>query len=195
MKLQGVDAEFAWIMQNFRTGLLLFRLMQDSVWTRASTDTTTLENLYEANKEQYWFPDRHRIMEVFSYDATTHEAAIMELDEGMSWPDFYDYVHKDSILYIRFDTIMVEGPASTVYDRALNLEPGTRTEAFTYRNGFMVLFYDGIEPARQKTFEEARAEIVTHYQEILEEQLLDRLWTEHNVQIFPDRALRILLNQ
>jgi len=195
MELQGVDEEFAWIMQNFRDGLLLFRLMQDSVWTRASTDTTTLENLYETKKEQHWFPDRHRIMEVFSYDAATHEAAIVELDEGMSWPDFYDYVRKDSILYIRFDTVMVEGPASTIYDRALNLEPGTRTEAFAYRNGFMALFYDGIEPARQKTFEEARAEIVTHYQAILEEQLLDRLWTHYNVQVFPERARRALLNQ
>ena len=188
MMLQEIDEEFSYIMQNFHDGLLLFRLMEDSVWSYATADTAALEGLFNASMEEYQFPDRHRIMEVFSYDAATHESAVQELDNGMSWEDFSEYVRNDSILTIRFDSVMVQGPNSGIHDRAIVLEPGERTEAFTYNNGFLALFNDGIAPARPKTFDEARAEIITLYQNILEARLLERLHTKYKVQLFPENV-------
>ncbi len=190
LDLEQTDEEFARIMQNFRDGLLLFKLMENAVWTAASEDTAALMAHYDANSDRYWFGDRHRIMEVFAYDDSLHKAAILQLDGGMSWADFYDYVRKDSVIKVRFDTVLVEGPTRSVYDRALGLEPGSRSEIIPYRQGFLALFYDGIAPARQKTFEEARAEVVSEYQALLEERLVARLRAMYNVKTYPGRARR-----
>ena len=193
MALEDEDEEFAWIMQNFRDGLLLYKLMEDSVWAAASADTSALVAHYEARKERYMFPERHRIMEVFAYYDSVHEAAILELEAGMTWPEFYDYVRKDSVALIRFDTVLVEGPSRSVYDRALGLEPGERSEIIPYRNGFLALYYDGVEPPRQKTFEEAKGEVIAELQAVLEENLLARLRARYNVKTFPERAREAIL--
>ena len=192
LDLEHEDEEFAWIMRNFRDGLLLFRLMEDSVWAAAADDSLGLVHYYEANKEQFWFGDRHRLIEVFGYDAEAHEEAILKLDGGMSWPDFYEDISQDSVRLIRTDTVLVEGPTRSVYDRALNLKPGEHTEVTTFRNGFITLFYDALEPARQQTFDEARGEVTSGYQAKLEAELLARLRAQYQVTTFPERAREAL---
>ena len=192
LDLEHEDEEFAQIMHNFRDGLLLFQLMEDSVWTAANKDSLGLENFYEANRDRYRFEDRHRILEVFAYDDSLHEAAVHKLDGGMSWHDFYDHVHADSLNTIRLDTVFVEGPSRSIYDRALGLKPGTRSDIIPYRNGFMTLYYDGVEPARPKTFEEALAEVISEYQSKLEERLIARLRAKYGVTTYPARAIRAM---
>ena len=192
LDLEHEDEEFAWIMKNFKDGLLLFKLMEDSVWAAASEDSVGLQAHYEAGRDRFWFKDRHRIMEVFAYDDSLHEAAVLQLDGGMSWPDFYDYVRKDSVAMVRFDTVLVEGPTRSVYDRALGLEHGTRSDIIPYRNGFLTLFNDGIEPAREKTFDEARSEVLSEYQTIREEKLIERLRAKYKVRTYPKRAVQAM---
>ena len=191
LALEASDEEFAAIMREFRDGLLLFQLMEDSVWTASEADTAGVRAYYEAHKDRYEYPDRHRIMEVFSYDDSLHQDAVLHLDGGMSWTQFYRYIRQDTVMMIRFDTVLVAGPTNSVYDRVLELEPGEHSEVFTYSNGFAALYYDGIDPARPKSFEEARAEIISEYQTEVENQLLARLRSRYNVVTYPERVRSI----
>ncbi len=188
LELEHEDEEFSWIMANFRDGLLLFKLMEDSVWAAAANDSLAIRAHFEANQERYRFGPRHRLMEVFAYDDSVHQAAIYMLDQGMSWADFYEQVHRDSVVLIRFDTVFVEGPTNSIYDRAIGIEAGQRSEVIPYRSGFVAVFNDGMEPERAMTFEEARAAIITDRQELLEQQLVARLRSRYRVVTYPERA-------
>jgi peptidyl-prolyl cis-trans isomerase SurA len=90
---------------------------------------------------------------------------------------------------IRVDTARVEGVTNSVFDRIVNADEGTIIGPIRYDRGYIVLVHDGVEPARSKTFEEAKTELTSVLQERLESAMIARLRRTYNVQEFPDRLI------
>ena len=192
--LESRDEEFRLIMEEFRDGLVLFKLMEDSVWTAAAQDSTGLAAHFEAHRASYQFPDRKRIIELYSYSDSLLQDAVTRIENGTSWTDLQTYITRDSTQEVLLDTMLVAGQTNSVYDQALTLDEGAHTEAIPYRTGYVVLFFDGTEPARPKTLEEARAEVVNDYQTVLEDRLLDRLRRHYRARTYPERLNRAFTN-
>ncbi|MDD7914407.1 hypothetical protein [Polaribacter ponticola] len=51
--LEKVEPEFAYTLQEYKDGLLLFELMQQKIWNQSSKDTLGLKNFFEANLNSY----------------------------------------------------------------------------------------------------------------------------------------------
>jgi peptidyl-prolyl cis-trans isomerase SurA len=51
--LEKVEPEFAYTMQEYKDGLLLFELMQEKIWNKSSKDTLGLKNYFESNLSNY----------------------------------------------------------------------------------------------------------------------------------------------
>ncbi|MFC2086010.1 peptidylprolyl isomerase [Bacteroidota bacterium] len=60
--LEDRDSTFAALMMEYRDGILLFRVMEDSVWNKAASDSTGLSGHYLANASAYTFPERRRVL-------------------------------------------------------------------------------------------------------------------------------------
>ena len=187
LDLEKTDEEFAEVMHSFRDGLIMFELMEDSVWTAATSDSLRMRAHYDANSSRYQMPERFRIIEIESYNDSLLTQAAQWIDEGLAWAEFEAYADSNYHRILNLDTVMVTGPTSSVYDRALQLEVGARTDVLPIRNRFVVMWMDGLESPRPKTFDEAQAEIVSEIQQELEEALIARLRREYAVQTLPDQ--------
>ena len=185
--LEERDPEFRLTMDEFRNGLLLFRLMEDSVWTAAANDTLALRNYFEEHADAYRYPDRTRIIGFYSASDSALQAISEKLDAGASIAELALAVQADT--KVRMDTTFVAGPTNSVFDQALDLAPGAHTSVVPYTKGYILMVNDGIEPARPKTFGEARAEVINDYQKVLEEQLLARLRARYHAEMFPERLV------
>ncbi len=53
--LEEYNKDFAFQLDEFKEGNLLFEIMQRKIWDKASTDSTGLRNYYEAHKDKYWW--------------------------------------------------------------------------------------------------------------------------------------------
>jgi len=188
-RLEERDEEFRLIMDEFRDGMVLFKLMEDSVWTAAAQDSAGLALYYDAHRDQYQYPDRRRLLELFSTSDSLLQATVERIDQGLSWSDLQAELALDSTNAVRLDTMLVAGPTNSVYDQALDISEGEHTELILYRGGHVVLFRSETEPARPKTMEEARAEVVNDYQKVVEDHLIERLRRMHRVRTFPERLL------
>ncbi len=51
--LEKTEPEFAYTLQEYRDGLLLFELMQQKIWEKSSKDTLGLKNHYDANLSKF----------------------------------------------------------------------------------------------------------------------------------------------
>ena len=187
LDLENRDEEFAGVMDSFRDGLILFELMDDSVWAAAAADSLRLRAHFEANQHRYIMPDRHRLIEVECHNDSLLARAARLVDDGMTWPEFEAYADTNYYRILNLDTVYVDGPTNSVYDNALELEVGERTGILPIQRSAVVLWMDGLEPSRPKTFEESQAEIINEIQTILEESLMSRLRREYDVETFPDR--------
>ena len=189
-RLEERDAEFGKIMQEFRDGLVLFALMEDSVWTAADQDSAALRAHYAMQPEAYQWPDRIRAISLQSASDSLLEDAAARFDAGASIADIHALYEADTLHTLHADTTLIADSSGSVYDRILDLSEGERTEILALRSRRIILVHDGIEPARPKTFEEARTEIVSEHQNVLEERLLARLRRRYNAHTFPDRLVR-----
>ena len=181
-KLEETDPEFRDLMNEYRDGIVLFRIMEDSVWNRANTDTVGLMKMYEANAESYRFPARKRVISFYS----SSDSTLKEIAARWSPNDTTDWVGFVGEEGFRIDTTFVSDSTNSIYDVALNLEPGETSAPTRYRRGFMLFALDGIEAPRRKTFKEARADVVTVHQSRLEETWLAWLRTKYGVELYPE---------
>ena len=51
--LEKTAPEFAYTLQEYRDGLLLFELMQEKIWEKSSKDSLGLKSFYDANLTKY----------------------------------------------------------------------------------------------------------------------------------------------
>lgn len=187
LELENEDEDFATTMTEFQDGLLLFALMEDSVWAVATQDSMLHQAHYDQHADRYHYPDRKRIVEFYSNSDSLLQDVVARIDSGRSWVEYDEYWTEDSTMVVRIDTAFVEGVTNSVYDRALGLAEGEHTASILYRRGHLVLLYDGVEPARPKVIDEARAEIINELQALLEERLLRRLHAKFRAVIYPER--------
>ncbi len=186
LELEDRDPEFRRIMEDYADGVLLFRVSEDSVWSAASRDSVALENYYEANRARYAFPERRRVVAFYSRSDSLLQEIGAALDVGRSGAEI-DEMIREAPLTVRVDTMRITGPSDSVFDAALALEAGGRTEPERYRSEQVLLYLDGVEAARPMTFEEARAQAAADYQGVLEERFVGRLRDEARVALYPER--------
>ncbi len=188
-RLEERDDEFAKIMQEFRDGLMLFALMEDSVWTAADQDSAALRARYDMQPEAYQWPDRIRAISLQSTSDSLMQDAAARFDAGASIADIHALYASDSLYAMHADTTLIADSSGSVYDYILDLSEGERTEVLPLRNRRILLAHGGVEPARGKTFEEARTQIVSEHQQALEKRLLARLRKRYAAHTFPDRLV------
>ncbi|MGA7303665.1 MAG: peptidylprolyl isomerase, partial [Rhodothermales bacterium] len=187
--LEDRDADFKDLMDEYRDGIVLFRIMEDSVWNRANTDTLGLMKIYEQNAVSYRFPERKRVISFYSKSDSVLNGIAKEWTPG----DTTDWAGRIDEEGFRVDTTFVSDSTNSIYDQAMPLSVGQTTQPIRYRRGFMLLALDGLEAPRQKTFKEARADVVTTYQSQVEEEWLKRLREKYHAVLYPEN-LRYAFN-
>lgn len=186
-ELEHSDEEFKGIMQDFKDGLAIFKIMEDSVWNAASQDSIRLLKHYEANAERYQWTDRYRLIEIYGASDSLLTDAMELLETGGTWEELKHKIAADSTRNLHLDTVLVAENTDSVYDHAIGLAVGEHTEILSIRSRKLVLYMDGMEPARAKTFEEAQSDVMADIQVELEQALHQRLRDKYGVKTFPDR--------
>jgi len=188
--LEERDERFKATMAEFQDGLVLFRLMEDSVWTAAATDTLGLMAFHEPRAADYTYPERHRLISFYSTDKAVLDS-VRTVSGGTSDLSALISNLSEAGASITTDTTLVAGTTNSIYDAGVNVDQGKATLPVAFRGGFIFMVNDGMEPARQKTFDEARAEVLSAYQQLLEDDMIARLRQEYTVSTFPDRLDRV----
>ncbi len=182
-RLEDRNADFRRTMQEFRDGILLFRLMEDSVWSKASTDSSGLRALYDTNPQEWRFPER---VEVISMSAGSDSVLFAARDQ-LRAAESPSTVFAELETRIRVDTTYIASRSGSAFDEVLDLEEGEFTDPSRSSGRYIMLRHNGIQPARQKTFDEARTELINRHQVLLEMRLMERLRARYRVQVWPER--------
>ncbi len=185
-RLEERDPDFRRIMQDYADGVLLFRISEDSVWNAATRDSLGLLNYYNENRADYQFPERRRVIGFYSRNDSLLQVAAAALDAGQT-PAEIDAMLADAEQDVRIDTVYVSKANESFFDQALALGVGERTEVLPYQSRKAILYLDAIEPPRPMRFEEARAQVVAQYQDVLDARLRDRLRRKYDAELHPER--------
>lgn len=166
-KLEKTDPEYRSLMEDYKNGIFIFKLQEDEVWNKIKSDSSSLYQYYSDNRENYSWPDRVSFVELFSMKDSLINYYYSLLQNGTDFDSLAAARTEKAGMKEKLGKYPLDDvEKSPLYKEAAKLEsPGDYSEPFKTGNGYAIVKLVEKEPARLKTFEEARAEVAGAFQE------------------------------
>jgi peptidyl-prolyl cis-trans isomerase SurA len=180
--LEEFDPAFAVQMKEFRDGNLLFESMERQVWNKAAVDTAGLRAYFRANETKYgWGPSADLIIVHAASRDEAESARKSILAQPAAWRDLGSQSSGRTMADSgRFELAQVTDiPAG-------EMRPGTCSEIRadgidgTQRFLYVARVYPNPMP---KKFDEARGQVMTDYQQVLEDRWINELKKKYPVRL------------
>lgn len=184
--------EFKMLMNEYRDGILLFDLTQERVWGKASLDSVGLFHFYQANKNNYMWPER-AIAQLYSCESQKVAAAVTKAIGKKTSPEAIEsQFNKESALVV----VLEKGKYARGDHKAVDAADWTigKTTTTELNNRFVVVHLEDIMAPQPKELSEARGIIISDYQKELDKKWLDELKAKYLV-VINEPAFQSLENE
>ena len=174
-KIYNENPDYRNLLVEYKEGIILFEIMEKEVWNKASKDSVGQRNFYDLHKEKYKAGDR---LEAQVFAALEKK----QLDELQRKISAGDTIKKSDLK--KFKSVMsvkaYEKGESKVIDR---ISWVTGLQETQIDNVFYLVDVKRLVPPGYKTFEEARASVISEYQDFLEKTWLETLKKKYKVEL------------
>ncbi len=177
--LEFENEEFANILTEYREGLLLFDLMESTIWEAAKTDSTQIKAYFETNKEDYFWPKRVKA-EVAS---ASHKKVIKKvaqlMQNGVSAEAIKKQINSNGAVNVIFTTDTMAAGHQAL-PKAFELKKGV-SKVYKHNKGYVVAKVEEVFPKTFKTFDEVKGIVMSDYQNHKEAMWLEDLRSTYKV--------------
>lgn len=180
--LEEYNKEFAFQLNEFKEGNLLFEVMQRKIWDPASTDSAGLKNYYAAHKSKYWWESSADAIILTATNDKASEEYRTKMKEN--YKDWQKYINTSSG-HLQADSGRFELSQIPVVDRT-NFTEGLITANVRNENDNTVAFAYIVKlyPNREvRGFADARGFVINDYQVELEDKWIAELKKKYPVKI------------
>ena len=173
MNLDKTDPEFAQLMNDYRDGIFIFKIQEEEVWNKVKMDSADIYNYWDANKDKYSWPERISFSEIFSTKDSLINKYYKMLGEGAEFDSIAAlYTERPAKKKDRGNYELQSIDFNDFYKEANKISNiGTYTEPIVFAGGYSIFKLNERQPARLKTYDEAKAEVSGEYQEMLSQKL------------------------
>jgi peptidyl-prolyl cis-trans isomerase SurA len=159
--LENTDSAYAALINDYKNGIYIFKLQTDEVWNKINVDSTKLHQFYDENKNKYRWPERVSYSYISFENDSTAENAYKQLQTGTN----FDSLEVKNLNNSVKEESLQNADASTLSRTASDLKPGDYSKPVLFKKTYYILKLKEKEPARLKTFEEAKAEVSSGLQD------------------------------
>lgn len=188
MTLVANNERFAGLMDEYKKGILIFRLQEDEVWNKMSMDSVRIHALYDETKESYVWPDRVSYKEIFTKNDSLANVYLGMLKSDTEFDSVmvkFNEKRRKSSKVVELKTASENLVTRAAY--SLKNE-GEFSDVFKNGNGWSIVQLIEKKTSHIKSFEEARAEVTSAYQDIesaqLENKYVSRLHKTYEPKLF-----------
>lgn len=181
--LENKYPEFKALMQEYHDGVLLYEIMTDKIWNRASKDTFGLKEFYNLNINKYQWKERidATIYECLNKEIAQNVAKMLKLSDTINSKHVIEKINKSSELNVKVKMNKYEkDELSYIQNRKINKGINPIIE---HNNKFYVLKVSEVIPSGPKSLKEARGLITSDYQNLLEKLWLEELNKKYTVKV------------
>lgn len=169
------NADYRYLSNEYYEGILLFDIMEKEVWNRASEDSVGQRNFFQAHPGRYKAGER---VEAVIYSATQTEL-ITDIKKAMET----DSLMTEEVL--KKNKVRVEKGKFEKTERAIlsNISWTPGVQRAELDGNYYLVKIERILPPGNRTFEEARGQLISDFQNHLEEEWLTSLRKKYSVKI------------
>ncbi|RKY99689.1 MAG: hypothetical protein DRQ13_01820, partial [Ignavibacteriae bacterium] len=192
LNLDKINPQFASLMNDYRSGIYIFKLQEEEVWNKVKIDSASVYNYWNANKENYTVTERISFSEIFSLNDSLINQYYELLLEGVSFDSLANlYTERPGKKETSGFYELQDVNFSDFSKEANKLKnAGDYSKPISFSGGYSIFKLNERQPAGLKTFKEAKAEVSGEYQEMeskrLEDEYINSLTKRYDPVIFYD---------
>ncbi|MDG1729956.1 MAG: peptidylprolyl isomerase [Algibacter sp.] len=179
--LEFENEDYADIVSEYRDGLLLFDLMENTIWNTAKTDSIEIAKFYEENKANYVKPKQIDAVVASSTKQKTLRKVSKLLTEDMEIDRIKSLVNSNDKIDVIFTSDIMDDthqalPENFEFNKGIS-------KIYKHNDAFVLVKVKDILPKEQKTFEESKGNVVNDYQNFKEENWLNNLSEKFKIEV------------
>jgi peptidyl-prolyl cis-trans isomerase SurA len=179
--LEDYNKDFAYQLNEFKEGNLLFEVMQRKIWDKASVDSVGLKNYYEAHKEKYWWePGADAVLFTCTNEKAANDVKSKLQNDFSGWRKMIDSsngsAQADSGRFEKAQLPMTDKKIAAGEFTSFTTNPPDNTITFAY----IIKLYN---ERMHRTYLEARGFVINDYQTYLEDKWIAELKQKYPVKI------------
>ncbi len=185
--LEKTYPDFGSLMQEFRDGILIFRVENEEVWSKLKFDSTRAMAYYEKEKHRFRTDTLYDISEIYVLHDSTAQNLHQQLLKGAS----FEELAANNTLRSGFREKQgswgnVSAAGNTLVQKALsaNVGIGEISKPLKFEQGYSIVKIKGRELPRTKTYQEALPDFAAEYQDQVQQELLEK-WLSTLKQHYP----------
>lgn len=182
--LEKDNPEFAAILKEYREGLLLFDLMDSTIWQSAKTDSVEVQAFYNANKDNYFWPKRALVEVASSSNKKTAKKVAKLIENDSTAQAIKALINLDGKVNVIFtkDTMSAGHQA---LPKDFTLEKGI-SKIHKHDKSYIVAKVFEVYPKKNKPFEAVKGIVMSDYQNDKEKVWLEELRNKYKVVVNQD---------
>jgi peptidyl-prolyl cis-trans isomerase SurA len=187
--LESENKNFANIVGEYHDGLLLFDLMDSTIWNASKTDTTEIKNYYNDHKDSYMWPDRIDAVVASSTDQNILKKVAKFLKKNTSLEDIKSMFNTKDEVHVIFTSGLMDSKDQALPDN-FEFKKGI-SKIYSHNDSYVIVQVKGIYPKTHKLFEEAKGSVISDYQTYKEDKWLEELRHKYKVVINQDALNKV----
>ena len=199
-QLEEKYPDFKNLINEYSAGILVFEIMQDEIWQKASKDTAGIRAYFNNHREDFTYDKRYKGDLFICKDKKTAKAVTKMLKTGkLKGEEIVKMVNHDSQLNIelRSQTFNAD-KTSEFFVTSKNGKKVTKksfkegvNKAFKRNDEYYVMNVEEILPARQREFSEAKGLVTAAYQNQLEKEWIKSLRSKYTIKIHSENLYNL----
>jgi peptidyl-prolyl cis-trans isomerase SurA len=205
--------EFKNVMKEYIDGLLLFKAEQNAVWSKVIVSDSILKIYFNNNRDQFTFPDRVDISEIFVADDSIAQVVHKQLTEDpvpdkkaakakkgkknktVEKPSFEElaakYTTREGFKEKKGNWGLLSESDNLLAQKGMTMSVGSISTPFSFENGVSIIKVNSKDKARKKEFTECGPELSSKFQEYetkrVESDWLETLKSKFKVLVFDNK--------
>lgn len=185
------------LMTQYEDGILIYNVERNNVWDKIETSDSLLKPYYFAHISRYYWPRRVDLSEIHVATDSAAKAIYRMLKDGDSFDTLAAKYNKSPRL-VKEDghAGMFADSSSALAIKAFTMKEGEFSKPIVYDYGYSIIKVNKFVPSQPKTFEEAKGEVSSDYQDVeskrIQKSWLERLRKEFGVKVY-EKTFRELL--
>ena len=187
--LEFENKDFAYVLQEYRDGLLLFDLMEKQIWNAAVMDSIGLKNFYEKHKNNYVWPDRIDAIVVSGATQNDVVDAKNQLQSGASIEDIKSKLNSNNEQKVIVTNGIMEKD-NQILPKDFEFKEGI-SNIYKLNDAFHVVKVNKVIPKTIKTLEESKGNVINDFQNEIEMNWIQTLKDQFKVVINNDVLAKV----
>jgi peptidyl-prolyl cis-trans isomerase SurA len=164
--------EFEKIMDDYKNGIMLFELENKRIWTKVVPDSTKERKYYEEHKARFMWSERVDVSEIYVYNDSQSTALYKRVINGENFDTLAKkYTERPGFKEKAGHWGLMTKDENEMSKKAFDFTVDDVKEPFNFQSGFSVVKLNRRVPIAQKTYDEARQEVASQYQDELSSEL------------------------